>query len=131
METITTEIDWPPPHTVRHSKRAKYVQLKISGETGLEVVVPAGIKFVDTAALFAQHRDWIEQKLGLLLEQPKTQSVNELPSTLSLAAIDEVWTIEYMTAFLPDQLKTKRKKYLFHSWKMHNREPSHTATSIC
>lgn len=50
---------FPPPYTVRISKRAHRPGLRIRSGVGLEVVLPQGQERTNISLLLTNHRDWI------------------------------------------------------------------------
>jgi len=87
MSTIDTP-QWPPPYRVRKSKRAQHLQLKISPEHGLEVVVPAHLETIDPEPFLHQHRQWILTRINKM-PQPMI-----LPPALALRCINQNWQIQ-------------------------------------
>ena len=83
-------MSWPPDYLVRKSPRAKYVQLKITPEKGLEVILPYRAGHVDINNLLLKHQQWIEKKLSQISLLSKRLI---LPVCLDLSAIEEKWTI--------------------------------------
>ena len=59
------------------SRRLKYLQLKISPEVGLEVIVPYRFGYYDLHSFLTLHREWIEKKLQTY--QKKAQENKSLP----------------------------------------------------
>jgi len=51
-----------PKHSVRVSKRARRVTIKVSAYTGLEVVIPVGFKKSKIPEILQSKADWIEKK---------------------------------------------------------------------
>lgn len=84
--------DWPPPHTVRLSSRARRVLLRMHPERGLEVVTPRPLSDRKVAQLLDRHRDWIEQHLPRLRAWP----AERLPEAIALPALAQSWTIEHV-----------------------------------
>lgn len=85
-----------PAHTVRESRRARRVNLKISIEKGLEVVIPRGFDQSRIPDILCQKRTWIERTQRRLRERQEFLEVQpELPHEISLLAIGEVWQVEY------------------------------------
>lgn len=86
---------WPPLYTVKTSTRSKQVRLSIHPQTGLTIHLPQPLRRpVDIDALLLEKKSWILKHLGVLEPAPpKTEII--LPTTLSLAAIDETWQIDY------------------------------------
>jgi len=83
---------WPPEYSLRISKKARHVHLKIRPDRGLEIIVPIRQQQrVIIADLLNEKKDWIEKHLSLL-EKP----VPKLITTMPLRAIEQTWHIEYM-----------------------------------
>ncbi|MDQ2993396.1 MAG: M48 family metallopeptidase [Pseudomonadota bacterium] len=96
MQTNTDTLAWPPEYTVRKSRRAKSLQIKVSPEKGLEVVIPYRAAVGNVEHLLESHRPWILRKLA---EYGPTIAQHEnLPTQLDLVAIDQLWQIEYLSA---------------------------------
>ena len=90
--------DWTiPAYTVRESKRARQVTIKVASWTGLEVVVPVGFKRSEIPKILQAKARWIKRSLE------RTHPVEELkrPESIRLGLLDETWSAEYSTA--PDQ----------------------------
>ena len=84
--------DWTiPAYTVRESKRARQVTIKVASWTGLEVVVPVGFKRSEIPKILQAKARWIERSLE------RTQPVEELkrPESINLGLLDEIWRTEY------------------------------------
>jgi predicted metal-dependent hydrolase len=87
--------DWTiPEYTVRVSKRARQVTIKVSPWTGLEVVVPVGFKRSGIQKILQSKADWIRKSLE------KTHPVEELkrPTSVALPLLDETWTPDYSSS---------------------------------
>ncbi len=95
MQILPETAAWPPVFTVRKSRQAKSLQLKISAEKGLEVVVPHRVS-VNVELFLETHRAWIVGKLAEFSEVlPQKTS---LPTKLHLLSIDQVWEVHYLAA---------------------------------
>jgi len=92
---LPTIMPWPPAYSLRISKTAKHVHLKIFPTRGLEIVVPIRQqkRFV-VADLLAEKKNWIEKHLATVKIQPLTAITR-----LNLQAIQQVWHIEYQQTF--------------------------------
>lgn len=90
-------ISWPPPHKIRHSKRAKRISLRITATQGLEVIVPIRKKIETGLQFLHQHRDWVEHQTKKMawLFQPDIQDKNTLPEKIELKAINQTIDIIY------------------------------------
>lgn len=89
---------FPFQHRIRESARAKQAQLHISEHYGLEVVIPKRLKNkIDILHLLQQKRKWIEKHLGSQPSIIATTAEKKLPDELTLRAIEENWSIHYIT----------------------------------
>jgi len=84
-----------PKYRVRHSSRARHVNLTISPANGLVVVVPRGFDERLIPGLIREQRNWIDARLekssgGLTVDERWQQ-----PAHVALPATNEIWTIEY------------------------------------
>lgn len=81
-----------PNYTLRSSKKAKYLQLRISHQ-GLLVVVPE--KHAFTSAIIEA---FIQKKLGWIHKHWKCQENDKviLPSQIHLNAMNQLWQIKYV-----------------------------------
>ncbi len=78
-------------YTVRRSTRARYMRINARRDKGIEVVIPKRMALKHVEPFVRQHRQWIRQQIEqLALDRPV-----KLPTEISLAAISEVWSVEY------------------------------------
>ena len=78
-------------YTIRESKRAKRVILKVSDQHGLEVVIPHGSDPRRIPEILKAHATWIEKQLQRIKEAP----VLTAPEHIDLKALDEHWQVCY------------------------------------
>jgi hypothetical protein len=92
-------ISWPPPHKIRHSKRAKRISLRITATQGLEVVVPIRKKIETGLAFLNLHRAWVEEQTKKMkwLFNPDIHDEKALPEKIELKSIDQTVDIVYRT----------------------------------
>ncbi len=84
--------DWTPPdYSVRESRRARRVTIKVSSWLGLEVVVPVGFDRSEIPEILQSKARWITKNLK------RTGPVEELqrPDSISLKLVGETWRTEY------------------------------------
>ena len=83
-----------PAHSVRESKRARRVTIKVSPRSGLEVVVPVGFDRSEIPEILQAKAGWITKNLE------QTRPVEELkrPTSICLALLDETWQTAYSVA---------------------------------
>ena len=95
------------PYQIVHSKRAKYIRIKLSQQGNLSVTLPVFTK-VDLAHEFIRSKKiWIEKNLLKVT----VQAINVLPQTLNLRLIEESWTVLYAETqeFSKTDLKLKEQ----------------------
>lgn len=91
---------------IKHSKRARYVRLKLSHTGILSVVVPAGVGMRTVREFVASQSSWIDRKLQNLTP---TDSLLGKPVKLELIYLDERWDIEYLPDLLMQSVSVKAK----------------------
>ncbi len=79
------------PYQVIHSKRAKYIRIKLSQKGELSVTLPAFTKLNFAHEFIRSKSNWIEKNL----QKVNYQETNVLPKTLDLKLLDECWTLIY------------------------------------
>jgi predicted metal-dependent hydrolase len=84
-----------PRYQVRENRRAKRIILRVTVAHGLEVVVPSAAARRQIPAVLAKNRIWIERALKKLGEDQlaASQELKSPPTTISLPAVAETWTI--------------------------------------
>jgi len=84
-----------PRYRVRENRRAKRIILRVTVAHGLEVVVPSAAARRQIPAILAKNRIWIERALKKLGEDQlvASQELKSPPTTISLPAVAETWTI--------------------------------------
>ncbi len=95
-------------YSVRESKRARHVRLRVRPFVGLEVVVPKRFPRARIERILQQHRDWISAQL----EKHAASLVDPaLPDTLELALTGERYRIEYANCLRP-QLRLEKDRLI-------------------
>lgn len=86
-----------PEYTVRRSKRARYLQLKVSHFAEVELVVPVHCDARAAEAFVQQHSEWLRQTVQRVRDQRAAQPDLdvELPQAVELAAVNERWRVDY------------------------------------
>jgi hypothetical protein len=82
------------PLSVRESRRARYLTLRLLPPHTLELVVPSGTRAAEVAAFVEEHRRWIEDARRELAERRPVRSEG-LPESIELRAIGNRWPVEY------------------------------------
>ncbi len=85
-------------YTIRESSRSKRINLRISPQGTLEVVVPVGFDRTKIPEIVESHQAWIEKHRDRIKAQPQKQFPEALPTSLEFLANTEAWTIEYSPA---------------------------------
>lgn len=77
-----------PPHSIRVSRRARRVLLRVTPGKALEVVVPVGFDVREVPGILIRHRDWIAKQLQRTAAAPSVDvSSLPLPEVLDLKAL--------------------------------------------
>jgi predicted metal-dependent hydrolase len=88
---ILNKSSWPPEYSLRISKKARHVHIKVIPNKGIEVVVPVRQqKRVVIEDILSEKKTWIEKHLATLTIHP-IETINQV----SLRAINQIWNIEY------------------------------------
>ncbi|UBF28295.1 M48 family metallopeptidase [Kovacikia minuta CCNUW1] len=93
-----------PNYTVRESRRAKHVSLKISVAGSLEIIVPPGFDQKHIPEILQRKQPWIKRITEQMRHQQALAGVEtseKLPNQIDLRAIAETWQVEYRTTQLP------------------------------
>jgi len=93
-------IDWPPPYTLRRSKRARNISLQIDPAKGLELVLPYRANLDDALRFLEARRSWVEKHADVIRQtivDPERRL--DLPSSITLNALEKSWDLRYH--FLP------------------------------
>jgi predicted metal-dependent hydrolase len=85
----------PAALTVRESRRARRLTLRLLPPHTLELVVPRGTRSAEVSAFVAEHRQWIEDARRELAERRPVRSAG-LPTRIELRAIGQAWDVAYV-----------------------------------
>jgi predicted metal-dependent hydrolase len=97
--------DWPPSHSIRRSRRARTISIKISSQRGLEVILPTRVRINKSVIdLLNEKRDWIEKNADLLLKFQESSTQSLLPTHIPLACCDENWKVSYLYSPVQTQI---------------------------
>jgi predicted metal-dependent hydrolase len=89
------------PYTIRESRRARRVSLRITFRGELEVVVPRRFDRRRIPAIVAGRREWIERTTERVLEERGLigrHLFDILPALIELPALGESWAVDYERA---------------------------------
>lgn len=110
-----------PDYELRVSRRARHMRIKVTPLGEVVVVIPAGMDPAAVPRLLAEKQHWLRRVLARVAEQHRTSpsSHSLQPDRIALAAIDEVWQVEYGNN-LPRKLMISAP-----AWRLHlNRDTS-------
>jgi len=83
----------PHSYFVRHSKRARYLRIKLSLEGIITLVIPKGISLQEGQVFLNSKKPWLERHLqSLPTPRPFTDS---RPTSLLLQLLGEQWSLVY------------------------------------
>jgi len=80
-----------PSYSLRESRRAKQVRLRVCPYKGLEVIVPAGFDRSLLPNILHRNRGWIEGKLDAFALRERTAPT--IPDHIPLRAVAEHWRV--------------------------------------
>jgi predicted metal-dependent hydrolase len=118
-----------PSYTVRESSRARHVNLKISMDGELEVVIPRGFNRRQIPGILQKKQAWIKRAAKRVAERRQHQTAQPaLPAEILLRAIGETWAVEYRpTASAQITISEKDGRRLVLSGAVHNVDMGQTA----
>ena len=93
------------PLSIRESRRARYLTLRLLPPHTLELVVPRGTRAADVDAFVRENRRWIEDARRELAECRPLRREG-LPVAIDLRAIGERWDVvplDFVPAFYADE----------------------------
>ncbi|MBE9032859.1 M48 family metallopeptidase [filamentous cyanobacterium LEGE 11480] len=88
-------------YSVRESKRAKHVNLRLTRTGNLEVVIPVGFDRAEIPSIISKHERWLNRASARLAKRQPTDphlAKEGLPNRIELRAIAQEWLIEYTPA---------------------------------
>ncbi len=91
MKSVETTI----PYTVRLSARAKRLQIKVSAQGKVEVVLPSGVNSKVVEPFVKKHQQWLTDTLQRLKKQQSIKPELSFPDTVYLQAIKRNYSITY------------------------------------
>jgi len=87
-----------PDYELRVSRRARHMRIKVTPLGEVVVVIPAGFDPAVVPRLLAKKQPWLRRVLARIAAQhgsrPASHSLQ--PDRIALAAIDEVWHVDYV-----------------------------------
>jgi predicted metal-dependent hydrolase len=91
---MTSTLDY----SIRESQRARRVNLKLSHQGELEIVVPVGFDRTQVPQIVQKHQAWITKtrhKFQTQIQKHPKRHTESLPTTIEFLATTETWTVEY------------------------------------
>lgn len=86
-----------PPYTVRRSRRAKRVTLRVAPRVGLEVVVPFSFDVARVPDIVAARADWAERNLQILYDRGfDPAAADEVPDALNFRSVGKKYRLEML-----------------------------------
>lgn len=85
-----------PPVQVRHSSKAKHLQIRVSPWKGVEVIVPRRRSASDVQAFVTGQRDWIRRAWRRLLKEYPEAGALRLPEIIELPLLQDSWKVHYV-----------------------------------
>lgn len=85
-------------YSIRESSRARHVNLRISVQRGLEIVVPRGFDRARIPRILEGRREWIRKSLAEISRQARSgggAARDALPERIEMPALGESWRVEY------------------------------------
>ena len=86
-----------PDYELRISRRARHMRIKVTPLGEVVVVIPASIDPATVPRLLEKKRAWLQRVLQRVTERQQTAPVSHTlrPDCIELAAINEVWQVDY------------------------------------
>jgi predicted metal-dependent hydrolase len=87
------------PYTIKISRRARHVSLRITQVDGLVVIIPVGFDENSVPRILAEKANWIVRTQKRLAHQPRParpELAQALPPFIYLPLTGETWNIEYV-----------------------------------
>lgn len=88
-----------PDYEIRVSRRARHLRIKVTPLGEVLVVIPTGVDPATVPQLLVKKRAWVQSVLRRVTERqcsaPASHSLR--PDRIELAAINEVWQVEYLS----------------------------------
>lgn len=89
------------PYTIKVSRRARHVSLRITQEDGLVVIIPVGFDENRVPRILAEKANWIARTQKRLTHQPRPASpelAQAFPPFIYLPLTGATWKVEYVSS---------------------------------
>lgn len=112
---MNTSLHWPPPYTLRRSKRARHISMKVSEDRGLELVVPYFVSQHEALVFLQDNKHWLEKHADKIIAHRRivNQQQYVLPNAIQLLFAGEDWTVNYIKSDAPVTLRQNHSVLLF------------------
>ena len=84
-----------PAYTVQHSRRARYLSVRVTPQSGVTVILPAGLGEDAIEPFLLEHREWLEREFLRAEEHPTARQRGTLPLTIELPALHHSVAVRY------------------------------------
>lgn len=90
-QTVFTGCEEGIHYSIRKSRRARHVRLRVSAHEGLVVVIPGDFDVRQVPGIVRERLPWIQRALGKI--NPMLHRKEELPEKIQLRSIGEEWSV--------------------------------------
>ncbi len=87
------KVEFSFPYRIQVSKRAKRLNLKVSAEQGVQLIIPPFTDKIEAITFLQKNIAWVEKNQYLWQQYQDTIT---LPNKLSFPALQQCWKIEYV-----------------------------------
>jgi predicted metal-dependent hydrolase len=104
----------PILYTIKVSRRARHVSLRITQADGLVVVIPVGFDERRVPRILDEKADWIIRTQSRLARQPhpaRPELAQALPASIHLPLTGETWNVEYVLSHSRSVTLTQPDRY--------------------
>lgn len=84
-----------PAYKVQRSRRARYLSVRVTPQTGVTVTLPSGLDEEAIEPFLRQHREWLERELLAAEQHPTARQRGRLPPLIELPALQRRVNVRY------------------------------------
>jgi len=84
-----------PTYTVQHSRRARYLSVRVTPQLGVTVTLPSGLREDAIEPFLLEHREWLERELLAAERHPTAHQRGRLPASIELPALQRNISVRY------------------------------------
>lgn len=95
LQSASAPIPTLPPYSVRESRRARHVSLKVHLNGRVEVVVPQGFNHEELPALLQSRREWLWEMVGQVETHLGKDPFETRPHQIELRSRQQTWLVLY------------------------------------